>query len=369
MRFLSQIEIATLSQAQQAQLAAYGTRWEALRSATAPPDDHAAALTWVHQAYGAAGLPPPREIIWEQDPAQLAAGWASGRGAAGDNVRALVVDLVRRKAEQAFDRAISLQVRVTLAGEPGLVRTRPFCASIDEAVLRLGERALPILRMRLADLFRRRTRLSFGACGFSLQSAPWLGAAEYLHNVCGLEQHTKALTGLWQLARRACWMLPHGRVCWLLERPRLIRVDAAARLHATDGPALRFGETAKVYAWKGILVPAWLIEQRECIDVRCIDAAQDPQVRRCMIDIMTPKRFVEEGGAYAVARDDTGVLWRKRWRWEAWAAVEVVNGTPEPDGTHKHYFLQVPATVRTPREAVAWTYGLSERHYRPLMRT
>jgi hypothetical protein len=49
--------------------------------------------------------------------------------------------------------------------------------------------------------------------------------------------------------------------------------------------------------------------------------------------------------------------------------VEVVNGTPEPDGTHKRYFLQVPPTVRTPREGVAWTYGLSERQYRPVVRT
>ena len=42
--------------------------------------------------------------------------------------------------------------------------------------------------------------------------------------------------------------------------------------------------------------------------------------------------------------DETGVLWRKRWQAsDHWAAVEVINGTPEPDGTHKHYFLQVPA--------------------------
>ena len=47
----------------------------------------------------------------------------------------------------------------------------------------------------------------------------------------------------------------------------------------------------------------------------------------------------------------------------------MINGTPEPDGSHKRYFLQVPPTVRTPREAVAWTYGLSERQYRPVVRT
>ena len=51
------------------------------------------------------------------------------------------------------------------------------------------------------------------------------------------------------------------------------------------------------------------------------------------------------------------------------AAVEVVNGTAEPDGTRKHYFLQVPPTVRSAREAVAWTYGLTEQRYRPKLRT
>ena len=103
--------------------------------------------------------------------------------------------------------------------------------------------------------------------------------------------------------------------------------------------------------------------------VRAISAAQDPQIRRCMIDILTPERFIAGGGAYRVAQDETGILWRQRWRWEAWAAVEVVNGTPEPDGSHKHYFLQVPANMRSPREAVAWTYGLPEQRYRPSLRT
>ena len=123
------------------------------------------------------------------------------------------------------------------------------------------------------------------------------------------------------------------------------------------------------YAWKGVLVPSWIIERPELVTVRAIAAAQDPQIRRCMIDVLTPERFIADGGAYRVAQDETGVLWRQRWRWEAWAAVEVVNGTPEPDGTYKHYFLQVPANMRSAREAVAWTYGLPEQRYKPSVRT
>jgi hypothetical protein len=365
---LSRIEIGALSQGQRAELAAYGARWNALRQSTGPADTTGVRAA-VEQAYAAAGLPPPRDILWHENPADLAVAWARGRRAAGDSVRPLIVDAARRRAELAVDRAVSLSVRMALAGEPGLSRLPAFCAGIDEAVLRLGERALPILPTRLADFFpRRRSRASFAGSGFSFQSAAWLGALQYLHDVCGLARQTGLLAGLWEMARTTIWMAPHERACWLMHKPTLIRRDANGRLHAADGPALCFG-LCKVFAWKGILVPARLIEQPESIDVRAIEAATDPQIRRCMIDIMTPQRFVEQGGAYRVVEDETGILWRQRWRWEAWAAVEVINGTPEPDGTHKRYFLQVPPTVRTPREGVAWTYGLSERQYRLVLRT
>jgi hypothetical protein len=342
-----------------------------LRQSTAPPD-YDVACAAVEKAYAAAGLPPPREIVWEDGPAQVAMSWSKRRNAAGDSVRTKVVDDVRRKAELGVDRAIALSVRMALTSEPGLARLPSYCASIDEALLRLGERALPILPLRLLDFFslsRRRNRASFSASGFSMQSAAWLGALQYLHDVCGLVRQTEPVTGLWQLASSACWIAAHERICWLIRRPTLIRTDLTGRLHCADGPALRFGTDTSVYAWKGIIVPGRLIERPDLIDVRTIDAAHDPQIRRCMIDILTPQKFIEQGGAQRVAQDDTGILWRQRWRWEAWAAVEVINGTPETDGTYKRYFLQVPPTVRTPREAVAWTYGLSERQYRPVVRT
>jgi hypothetical protein len=366
---LSRIEIVALSDAQRAQLSVYGARWDALRRATSPPD-HAAAAEAVHKAYAAAGLDPPNDVVWEQGPLDMVAAWAKRRQVAGDDVRGLLVDAVRRKAEHAVDRAISLNVRMALAGVAGLSRVPDFCVGIDEAVLRLSDHALPRLRLRISDFFPRRARRpGFGASSVSLLSAHWLAMMHCVHEVCGLARHTEPLAGLWEIARHASWMVPHARVCWLMAKPQLIRTDINGRLHAPDGPALLYGDGCKVYAWKGILLPARLIEQRHNIDVRSIEMVTDPHIRRCMIDIMTPQRFVENGGAYRVAEDDTGILWRQRWRWEAWAAVEVINGTPEPDGTHKRYFLQVPPTVRTPREGVAWTYGLTERHYRPVVRT
>ena len=106
---LSRIEIAALSDSQRAQLLVYGARWDALRRASSPPDRERVAQS-VRIAYTAAGLPAPAEILWEGGPADHSAAWAKRRHTAGDNVRALVIDAMRRKTENAVDRAISLPV-------------------------------------------------------------------------------------------------------------------------------------------------------------------------------------------------------------------------------------------------------------------
>src|SRR5687768_17297135 len=126
---LLRTEVGALSQEQRAELAVYGARWNALRQSTSPPDE-AAARVAVDKAYAAAGLPPPGEIVWEDGPAELAVSWSRRRHLAGESVRALVVDGVRRKTELAVDRAIALSVRMALSAEPGLARLPPYCASI-----------------------------------------------------------------------------------------------------------------------------------------------------------------------------------------------------------------------------------------------
>lgn len=50
--------------------------------------------------------------------------------------------------------------------------------------------------------------------------------------------------------------------------------------------------------------------------------------------------------------------------------VKVVNSTPEPDGSGgKNYFIRVPKTMRTSREAVAWTFDKPESEYAPDVET
>ena len=163
-------------------------------------------------------------------------------------------------------------------------------------------------------------------------------------------------------------MVPHEHVCWISERPSTLRTDAQGRLHCSDGPALRYPDGWCAHAWKGVQVPAWTIEHPERITVGRIRDTFDPVLRNSMIEIMTPERFIETGAVARVAEDETGILWRKFWSFRgvtigSWSAVEVVNGTAERDGSRKHYFLRVPSRMRSAREAVAWTYGMTPDQY------
>ena len=98
-----------------------------------------------------------------------------------------------------------------------------------------------------------------------------------------------------------------------------------------------------------------------------------------MIKAVGVERYLALSGAVRVHEDETGVLWKRsfpvtnaadvRRPLRSLCFVEVLNGTIEPDGTRKRYFLRVPPGMLTARAAVAWSYGLSERDYVPLART
>ena len=89
-----------------------------------------------------------------------------------------------------------------------------------------------------------------------------------------------------------------------------------------------------------------------------------------LIERFGEERLLREGDAKLVDEDVAGRLWRREmplsWpRDEAVVMVEVLNSTPEPDGSRKTYFLRVPPNTSSARAAVAWTFGLSFEAYRP----
>lgn len=323
-------------------------------------------------AYRAAGLAPPARIVWCDGP-QALAGLAVSRDD-GRNLRFQLVDRLRRqivsqiearihrKVLAAIDSAVNPADALVTAAADAVIRNVPAQnLSVLGQLRRTGLSLAGVLQALTAPR-------SFSSCAAGPHDLSWLGACDYLREVLGLHAETEPLRGLMQLATSAGWLLPHEHSCWLAERPNLLCADARDRLHHAGGSALRYPDGWSIWAWRGVEVPRWIIEHQDRITLAAIDDQIDVQVRRCMIEIMTPERYVVLGGATRVAEDETGTLWRRNWlAADAWAAVEVVNATPEPDGSRRHFFLQVPANLHTPREAVAWTYGMRAEAYAHLV--
>lgn len=335
--------------------------------------DRQAAEIGIGLAYKAAGFAPPERIVWCKGPNELAEAWCRSLhdSKSSLNVKTAIVDRVHLQVATGVRERLDDRVRALVSDAMRSREVDATGAAVHDAVMRTASRVNPPLLEQIRRMFvnslaaRRRPTLSnFANSTCSQHDFGWLGAYEFFHDVCELKPETEALTGLWLIARHCGWMLPQRHVCWLSEHHHTLQRDARGRLHCATGPAVAYHDGWSVYAWKGVEVPPFVIEQPRRITLGRINAEQNVHVRRCMIEIMTPERFIGLGGADRVCEDETGVLWRKNWwPWDSWAAVEVINGTPEPNGAHKHYFLQVPPEMITAREAVAWTYGLSERQY------
>jgi hypothetical protein len=366
--------IKTLSADQTAALSRYRARWTAIRRSTEPADRDAAE-EGVRLAYRIAGLEPPARFIWCDSPVALLRETRRPPHAEGPHVGSRIVGRLRRQTLARIRSRIGSGLHAWIEQQVNPV-DHLVASAVDavmqetttESVSLLDQfrRSEPVsLRLALRALFGRR-QASAGVIG--QHDLAWLGPCEYVRNVLGLRDETAALRGLLQVAANVGWLQPHRQTCWLAERPALLRGDGQDRLHDAAGPALRYPDRWSVWAWKGVEVPAWIIMQPERVTLAAIDEETNVQRRRCMIEIMTPHRYVALGGATRIAEDETGVLWRRIWPGtDAWAAVEVVNATPDADGTHQHFFLQVPATMRSAREAVAWTYGLRPDAYAGLV--
>lgn len=349
------------------------------------PAERATAEEGVRLAYASAGLGAPC-IVWCASPLEIARRLADAPSAdpIGRNVKEEVFDEVRDRLG-TFAEVFWKEIIVAATELRGDDR---FGAALDiyNARKTVGLAIDRVVRNAATDLLSRFTvrarhaahrlrgqprllpRGSFGNVAIGPCELASLAVYEYLHDVVGWQDPIKAMRGLWQIARSAGWMVPHEHVCWISERPRTLEFDGRGRLHNPSGPAIQYRDGWSAYCWKGQEVPAWVIEHPERITVSTLADTFDPVLRNCMLEIMTPERFVGAGGASCVSRDETGILWRKSWGYRGatigtWCAVEVVNGTADQNGSHKHYFLRVPSRMRSAREAVAWTYGLTAEQY------
>jgi hypothetical protein len=154
----------------------------------------------------------------------------------------------------------------------------------------------------------------------------------------------------------------------VIEFPETMRLNDRDRFHSEHGPAIRWRDGFALYAIDGVFVKKQIVESPETLTVSQIVDEPNAEVRRVMLSRFGEERFIRESKATVLDDDERfGTLMAHSFGWsdEALVMVKVKNSTPESDGSYKHYYLRVPPTMRTAREAVAWTFQFSPNEYDP----
>ncbi len=320
------------------------------------PTDRPAAETGVRLAYESAGLTPPARLLWFGSP--LAAAKAV---AALDNPGSSVRSQVRTRPWAAARQALVHELGTT-------VFTRHWIATTRRPWQQLVDQIATPLRTRLTEHFRDEGGELALANQHALldvilghHDAAWLGA---------FAENDPGLAGLAQVARGAGWWWAFENVAVLSDRYVEVHRDNLGRLHRGDGPALSYPDGYGIHSWRGMPIPAQVAAELATLTVQRIQAEDNAEIRRVMLEHFGFERYLRESGAKKQHVDDYGTLWRVDIPGdEPLVMVEVINSTAEPDGSFRTYFLRVPPQTRTARGGVAWTFGLTEEEYNPSRQT
>ncbi len=327
------------------------------------PADRERAQNAVNQAYEAAKLPPPKIIIWLGSPLAGAIGatMLSARAQVMAQVGDQVWAQVRAQVWAQVGDQVWAQVRDQVGDQVGAQVWAQVGAQVRAQV---GDQ----VRAQVGDQVWAQVGDQVWAACYGQHDANWLAFYHFFEH-CGTDAVDR-LHGLMESARSAGWWWPFGGAVILTERPCVLKRDERNRLHCADGPALAYPDGSSIFCWHGVRVPEEVMLRPQTLKPEQIIAESNAEIRRVMVERFGAERFLRESNARLVCQDDWGKLWRQELpRDEPVVMVEVVNSTPEPDGSFKNYMLRVPPTVKTPREAVAWTFELGPNDYVPVVQT
>ncbi|KHD76998.1 hypothetical protein MB27_14275 [Actinoplanes utahensis] len=355
----------------------------------------AAAEAGVRESYRLAGLQPPEHVYWFGSPRAGAAavalltsgvsadtevpdwvadvraelrlqGWAPG-ATAGGSVRRQVRTEPWAAARKASVEALGADGWAQLSAAAG---RRSWALVMDLIAGRLRSRLGEDLVTGLSGDLGPAVRRPLLDAIYGQHDGTWLSTFEAAGRLVPEAGLMDGLTGLAEVARHSGWWWANERVAVLTERPALLERDNVGRLHRGEGAALEYPDGYGLWAWRGMPIPAGLAAELPTLTVDRIRREDNAEIRRVMLEHFGYDRYLRDAGARERGTDEAGTLW-----WldlpgdEPLVMVEVVNATPEPDGTSRVYWLRVPPSTRTAREGVAWTFGLTAEEYQPLIQT
>jgi len=167
------------------------------------------------------------------------------------------------------------------------------------------------------------------------------------------------------IARNAFWWYPFEEACFVCDRPSQINVDERFRLHSFSNPAIEFTDGWKLYYIHGVQVRDYVVENPNLITPAKISKQANVEVRRIMLDLYGWDRYLVATKTKPIHQDEFGTLYHRHINEdEDLVMVRVKDAT-----TDREYFLRVPPTIQTAKEAVAWTFEQDAKDYQPTIET
>jgi hypothetical protein len=178
-----------------------------------------------------------------------------------------------------------------------------------------------------------------------------------LHNVFGLSDHPESQA--WIATHLAGgFRIYHKDFCIVSDRPERLHFDERGRFHCEDAPAILWRDGSCLYFWHGVAIPPRLhyaIDAPQSVSVHAIQSEINSELRRFLISRFGEKEYFQAFGATIMDTrpDDHPITGLRTARLlvrkeparlggiELMVFVDLLNSTPEPDGSRKRYLLRV----------------------------
>jgi hypothetical protein len=156
----------------------------------------------------------------------------------------------------------------------------------------------------------------------------------------------------------------------LCELPEGLEVTSWLDVGGSGVTGLPTSLTGVRLRWRGVPVDERIAFRPETITVAEVLGERNAELRRVLLERFGFERFMREAGAVVIDRDRDAGGERQLLRLALEGDEDLVCVSVSCPSTGRRYLLRVPPTVRTCRQAVAWTAGFDDPAlYRPLVET
>ena len=300
------------------------------------------------------------------------------------------------------ERPIDRELATSAIGRAYATINRPapaiiFCAS--PATSNLGIAAWPRLMKRVPELedslgaslwasLRDSLGASLASTYFGGQyDSPWVAFYLFCAEI-GVKYKPDAkpkLEIVADLCKSCGWIYFYEKICFVSGRPKVKTVMVQRNngwihvLHCVDGPAMSFADGWRIYAWRGVRIPAKYY--LKTVSAKSILSEPNAEIRRALMErydhLGGKGQFLLDCGAKVL---DTSVQPMRDGNCDSINELLAIDLPDDPDlrmvalrvidpSTGRQYIIRVPPDQTTVQGALAWSFNVAPDKYRLLQET